>query len=146
MSTVTVKTQGFDVLDQRLRKLPIDVQKRVCRAAASRSAAIIRDEAKKNYKASGIKERTGLTYKAIRVVKRKNQAPNAVRYAAAVNRYGLFIEQGTTPHEIRVHGGAIHHPGTTPHHFLIKAFRANTDRAIKVMKETLQKFIARYGG
>lgn len=150
---IEFEVKGLRELDEALKRLPLEIQRKVLARAVLAGAGVIRDEARRL-----CPKNTGALAKSI-VAKRKRQAGASVVYQVGPRKfYGHMVEFGTAPHEIKmqklgkmlklgrwrnIYAASVEHPGTAPRPFLRPAFDTSIDKATERFRMVLARAIER---
>lgn len=140
MIEIGAEVQGFKELEAKLKALPWEVGSKVLRTAVLTSAKPMLDEAKAQAPA-----KTGRLKKSIaRRVYLTDQGTKAVVmiYIKPAAWYGRLVHQGVNAQRQR-RGGKRHSVVIPANPFLRRAFDSQKDAYITLLKQNLEKGIAR---
>lgn len=156
-SFIEFEVKGLREIEQALKRLPIELERKVLRRAVLAGAGVIRDEARRLAPV-----RTGALRQNIvaRYHKRKN---GLVRYDVGIRKgrkgmdayYASMVEFGTSPHIIRAKkkkalgvdgrfGSVVRHPGASARPFMRPAFDSKYNEAIDKVGQVVRRAVERH--
>jgi HK97 gp10 family phage protein len=136
MTTIQVKINGLEDFKDALKRAPVETANQLSKAI-NKSILTVQNQAMKE---APVNKQTGGGN-----LRQKIQASMVSKFRGVVEAkapYSIFVHEGTAPHEIRpvnksvlanrrtgqFFGKLVHHPGTKPNPFLLRALQNSREK------------------